>query len=71
MLISKPSYFDTFHCSASACTDSGCTEWDVQVDPDAAALYRSLRVPLYIPFLAADVGTGRGDTVKCVKIGRF
>ena len=43
MLISKPSYFDTFHCIASACPDSCCKEWDVQVDPEAAALYRSLQ----------------------------
>ena len=43
MLISKSSYFDTFHCIASACPDSCCKEWDVQVDPEAAALYRSLQ----------------------------
>ena len=43
MLISKPSYFDAFHCIASDCPDSCCKEWDVQVDPEAAALYRSLQ----------------------------
>ena len=46
MLISKPSYFDTFRCIAGACPDSCCKEWDVQVDPDAAAFYRSLSGPL-------------------------
>ena len=46
MLIRKPSYFDTFHCIASACPDSCCKEWDVLVDPDKAAFYRSLPGPL-------------------------
>lgn len=42
MLISKPNYFDTFHCVASACSDSCCKEWDVQVDPNTAKAYRIL-----------------------------
>ena len=46
MKITKPSYFDTFRCIASACPDSCCQEWDVQVDEDAAALYRALPGPL-------------------------
>ena len=46
MLISKPSYFDEFRCIASACPDSCCKEWDVQVDATAAEYYRSLSGPL-------------------------
>ena len=42
MKLTKPTYFDTFRCIASACPDSCCKEWDVQVDSDKAALYRSL-----------------------------
>ena len=42
MEIVKPRYFNTFRCIASACPDSCCKEWDVQVDPDKAAFYRSL-----------------------------
>ena len=42
MKLIKPDYFDTFHCIASACPDSCCKEWDVAVDPEKAALYRSL-----------------------------
>ena len=42
MLITKPAYFDDFHCIASSCPDSCCKEWDVQVDETSAALYRSL-----------------------------
>ena len=42
MKLIKPSYFDTFRCIASACPDSCCKEWDVLVDPNKAAYYRSL-----------------------------
>lgn len=42
MIITKPSYFDTFSCIASACPDSCCKEWDVQVDAASAEYYRSL-----------------------------
>ena len=42
MKIRKPAYFDTFRCIASACPDSCCKEWDVQVDEEKAALYRTL-----------------------------
>ena len=42
MLITKPDYFDHFQCIAGNCPDSCCKEWDVQVDPESAAYYRSL-----------------------------
>ena len=42
MRITKPSYFDTFRCIASACPDSCCKEWDVQVDEERAEFYRNL-----------------------------
>ncbi len=42
MKISKPSYFDNFSCIASACPDSCCKEWDVQVDAASAEFYRRL-----------------------------
>ena len=42
MLITKPSYFDSFRCIASDCPDSCCKEWDVQVDAPSAAAYRKL-----------------------------
>lgn len=38
----KPTYFDDFRCIAARCPDSCCKEWDVLVDEDKAALYRSL-----------------------------
>ena len=46
MIIRKSSYFDTFRCIASACPDSCCKEWAVQVDDASAAYYRSLPGPL-------------------------
>ena len=42
MLITKPSYFDSFRCIAAHCPDSCCKEWDVQVDAASAAYYRGL-----------------------------
>ena len=42
MRIRKPSFYDDFRCIAAHCPDSGCKEWDVAVDGEKAALYRSL-----------------------------
>lgn len=42
MLITKPSYYDSFRCLAGACPDSCCKDWDVEVDEAAAARYRGL-----------------------------
>lgn len=42
----KPSYYDTFRCIAGDCPDSCCHQWQVQVDAETAAYYRSLTGPL-------------------------
>ena len=42
MKLTKPGYFDHFQCLAGSCPDSCCKEWEVQVDEDAAAFYRTL-----------------------------
>ena len=42
MIIRIPKYYQAFHCIASACPDSCCKEWEVDVDDQAAAFYRSL-----------------------------
>ena len=42
MKLIKPTYFDSFRCIAGDCPDSCCKEWDVLIDPDKAAIYRSL-----------------------------
>ena len=42
MEISRPSYYDEFHCIASRCPDSCCREWDVQVDEEAVRRFAQL-----------------------------
>lgn len=42
MELRRPDFYDRFRCIASDCPDSCCKEWDVAVDPEAAALYRGL-----------------------------
>ena len=42
MNITAPEYYHRFRCIASACPDSCCHEWTVDVDGESAAFYRSL-----------------------------
>ena len=42
MKITTPNHYHKFRCLASACPDSCCKEWAVQVDSHAAELYRNL-----------------------------
>ena len=42
MEVFYPKYYEEFVCIASACPDSCCKEWSVDVDPQAAAFYRQL-----------------------------
>ena len=69
MLITKPAYFDDFHCIASSCPDSCCKEWDVQVDESSAALYRSLPGALGHR-LREVLHTENGETVMTIVNGR-
>lgn len=46
MLIRKPRFYDAFRCIASQCPDSCCQKWDVSVDDEKAAYYRSIPGPL-------------------------
>ena len=41
-----PSYYNRFTCIASACPDSCCHEWEVQVDAASAQRYRAMEGPL-------------------------
>ena len=69
MRISKPSYFDDFHCIAGACPDSCCKEWDVQVEPAAAEFYREL--PGSLGDRLREVLVDRdGETVMTIVDGR-
>ncbi len=42
MKLYTPNYYHDFRCIASACPDSCCKEWEVDIDPDTAAFYKSL-----------------------------
>ena len=37
-----PSYYDDFQCIADKCTDNCCIGWEIGIDSDTAAYYRSL-----------------------------
>ena len=69
MLITKPSYFDSFRCIAGDCPDSCCKEWDVQVDDVSAEYYRSLSGPLG-DRLREVLSDEDGETVMTIIDGR-
>ncbi len=70
MRIVKPSYFDQFKCIASACPDSCCKEWTVQVDAQAAAYYRSLPGALGDRLRQVMTEEDNSDTVMINENGR-
>ena len=69
MKLHYPSYYHDFHCIASACPDSCCKEWAVDVDDDAARLYRQLPGPLGDRLRAVLVDED-GGTVMTIVDGR-
>ncbi len=69
MRVTKPKFFDRFRCIASACPDSCCKEWDVQVDEASAAYYRSLPGALG-DRLREVLRTGDGETIMTITDGR-
>jgi lysine-N-methylase len=42
MILRKPSYYDSFCCIASACPDSCCHLWEVELEPEVAERYRAM-----------------------------
>ena len=46
MKVRIPKYYQDFRCIASACPDSCCKEWAVDVDEETAVFYRTLEGPL-------------------------
>ncbi len=69
MTVSFPKYYDSFRCIASACPDSCCKEWAVDVDAASAARYRALSGPLgdRLRQVLQDTDTG---TVMTIENGR-
>ena len=70
MKISKPYYYDGFRCAASACTDSCCKEWDVQIDEESAEKYRMLPGALGDRLREVMAEDENGDTVMTILEGR-
>ena len=69
MEIRYPKYFESFSCLAAQCPDSCCQEWDVDVDDDSAAYYRSLPGALGERLRQVLQNTDQG-TVMCIENGR-
>lgn len=69
MKIWTPKYYHDFRCIASACPDSCCKEWEVDVDDKAAAFYRDLEGSLgdQLRQVLRDVD---GGTVMTIENGR-
>lgn len=42
MILRKPVYFDSFHCIGSACKDTCCAGWEVEIDEESAAGYHDI-----------------------------
>lgn len=63
MEIRYPLYYHKFQCIASACPDSCCKEWEVDVDPEAACYYRSLTGALGDALRAVLVDTDDGTVM--------
>ena len=58
-----PDYYARFSCLAGACPDTCCKDWEVAVDTDTAALYRSLNGKLGCRIRDALVTDEDGDLV--------
>lgn len=69
MKVWTPEYYHVFRCIASACPDSCCKEWEVDVDDNAAAFYRSLPSALGDALRAVLKDTEDG-TVMTISDGR-
>ena len=69
MEIFYPNYYNRFSCLASACPDSCCKEWSVDVDADSAAFYSKLTGPLGDRLRQVLQNTDAG-TVMAIENGR-
>lgn len=41
----KPNFYDRFRCTASACSDTCCAGWEIDIDPQTRAYYENLNTP--------------------------
>ncbi len=61
-----PSYYPQFRCIAERCRHSCCVGWDIGVDDDSAAFYRSLSGDIGDRLRKAMMTDDDGDTVLCL-----
>ena len=45
MILRRPSYYEQFHCIANRCKDSCCIGWEIDIDEDTFAYYKSVEGP--------------------------
>ena len=70
MKLYTPNYYHDFRCIASACPDSCCKEWEVDIDPDTATFYQSLPGDLGEYLQKHLRTTDDGGTCMIIKNGR-
>lgn len=70
MILRYPAYFEAFSCIAGRCPDSCCKEWEVLVDEDAAAAYRSMEGQLGEDLRRYLYQDEEGDTYLRITDGR-
>ena len=46
MKLQYPSYYPLFQCTAASCRHSCCIGWEIDIDPETAALYQSIPGPM-------------------------
>lgn len=67
MRIRKPSYYDSFRCTASACSDTCCAGWEIGIDPDSRERYRKMEGPLGEKLRASMKTEGEDCSFRLVK----
>ncbi len=70
MILRYPAYFEAFSCIAGRCPDSCCKEWEVLVDEDATAAYRSMDGQLGEDLRRYLYQDAEGDTYLRITDGR-
>lgn len=43
LIFRTPSYYNKFRCTADSCTDNCCIGWEIDIDSDTAAYYKSVK----------------------------
>ena len=61
MLVRVPDYFDQFQCLAGACPHTCCEKWEVVIDQESAAFYRTVSGDLGDKLRSALQVDGDGD----------